>query len=70
MVCFVLFICGLVVIELERIMFSVNVCLWDLLNSLDLFNESIVICMIGCFNGCVWFYMVEIGFVGSVFNSY
>jgi sulfite reductase (ferredoxin) len=70
MACPALPTCGLAVTESERIMPSVNARLRDLLNSLDLPNESIVTRMTGCPNGCARPYMAEIGFVGSAPNSY
>lgn len=70
MACPALPTCGLAVTESERILPSVNGRLRALLDQIGLENESIVIRMTGCPNGCARPYMAEIGFVGSAPNTY
>ncbi|MGA1622499.1 MAG: sulfite reductase, ferredoxin dependent [Synechocystis sp.] len=70
MACPALPTCGLAVTESERILPSVNTRIRALLDKVGLENESIVVRMTGCPNGCARPYMAEIGFVGSAPNTY
>lgn len=70
MACPALPTCSLAVTESERIIPSVNARIRALLNQVGLEDESIVIRMTGCPNGCARPYMAEIGFVGSAPNTY
>lgn len=71
MACSALFLCGFVIIEVERGLLEINVCLCMIMIKVGLVMlDDLVICMIGCFNGCVCLYMVEFGFVGDGSASY
>ncbi|NJK33799.1 MAG: sulfite reductase, ferredoxin dependent [Oscillatoriales cyanobacterium SM2_2_1] len=62
--------CGLAITESERILPAVLDRIRTLLTNLGLGNESMVIRMTGCPNGCARPYMAELGFVGSGVNEY
>lgn len=62
--------CGLAVTESERILPSVNARVRQLLQKLGLGEETFVIRMTGCPNGCARPYMAELGFVGSAPDTY
>lgn len=70
MVCVVFLMCGLVMVEFERYFFLLIIKIEDLLDEFGLKEEEIMICMIGCFNGCVRLVLVEIVFIGKVFGKY
>ncbi|PSB04451.1 sulfite reductase, ferredoxin dependent [Merismopedia glauca] len=70
MACPALPTCGLAVTESERVIPSILERIRALLDKLGLQNESFVIRMTGCPNGCARPYMAELGFVGSFPESY
>lgn len=70
MACPALPTCSLAVTESERAIPSINARIRKLLQKVGLGNESIVIRMTGCPNGCARPYMAEIGFVGIVPDTY
>ena len=71
MACPALPLCGLAVTEAERGLPDVNLRLRALLTKVGLAqDESFVVRMTGCPNGCARPYMAEIGFVGDGPNSY
>jgi len=63
-------LCGLAIGEAERGLPDVNRRLRALLVRLGLPDESILVRMTGCPNGCARPYMAELGFVGDGPNSY
>ncbi|HEY9706258.1 MAG TPA: NADPH-dependent assimilatory sulfite reductase hemoprotein subunit, partial [Allocoleopsis sp.] len=70
MACPALPTCGLAVTESERIIPSILQRIRKLLNRLGLEDESFVVRMTGCPNGCARPYMAELGFVGSLTDHY
>lgn len=70
MACPALPTCGLAITESERIIPSFIDRIRTLLNKLDLPEETFVIRMTGCPNGCARPYLAELGFVGSAPDSY
>jgi sulfite reductase (ferredoxin) len=70
MACPALPTCSLAVTESERAIPSINARIRKLLQKVGLGDESIVIRMTGCPNGCARPYMAEIGFVGIVPDTY
>lgn len=70
MACPALPTCGLAVTESERVIPTILERIRALLDKLGLKNESFVIRMTGCPNGCARPYMAELGFVGSFPESY
>ncbi|MEM9904610.1 MAG: sulfite reductase, ferredoxin dependent [Cyanobacteria bacterium P01_D01_bin.44] len=70
MACPALPTCGLAITESERVMPSVLRRISQLLEKLDMADESLVIRMTGCPNGCVRPYLAELGFVGSGPGTY
>ncbi len=70
MACPALPTCGLAITESERIIPSFIDRIRALLNKLDLPEETFVIRMTGCPNGCARPYLAELGFVGSAPDSY
>merc|ERR1711933_112208 len=70
MACPALPLCGLAIAEAERGLPDVNKRLRKLLIKVGLQDESFVVRMTGCPNGCARPYMAEIGFVGDGPNSY
>ncbi|MGL5032921.1 MAG: sulfite reductase, ferredoxin dependent [Microcystaceae cyanobacterium] len=70
MACPALPTCGLAVTESERVIPSINARIRKLLQKVGLADESIVVRMTGCPNGCARPYMAEIGFVGIVPETY
>lgn len=65
-------LCGLAVTEAERALPDVNKRLRAMLKKLKLNKpeDSFVVRMTGCPNGCARPYMAELGFVGDGPNSY
>ena len=64
-------LCGLAITEAERGLPDVNRRLRDTMNKVGLPNdESVLIRMTGCPNGCARPYMAELGFVGDGPSSY
>ena len=63
-------LCGLAIGEAERGLPDVNRRLRALLVKVGLPQESIIVRMTGCPNGCARPYMAELGFVGDGPNSY
>eukprot|EP00898_Chlorokybus_atmophyticus_P001968 jgi/Chlat1/2772/Chrsp187S02945 len=70
MACPALPLCGLAIGEAERTLPDINKRLRTLLTQVGLQNESFVIRMTGCPNGCARPYMAELGLVGDGPNSY
>lgn len=70
MACPALPTCGLAITESERILPNFLNRIRSLLVKLNLEEESFVIRMTGCPNGCARPYMAELGFVGSAPESY
>ncbi|MFN3360140.1 MAG: sulfite reductase, ferredoxin dependent [Pseudanabaenaceae cyanobacterium] len=70
MACPALPTCGLAVTESERVLPSVLRRIRALLEKLNLGQESFVVRMTGCPNGCARPYMAELGFVGSGIGEY
>ncbi len=70
MACPALPTCGLAVTESERVLPSVLARIRQLLERLQLGQESFVVRMTGCPNGCARPYMAELGFVGSGIGEY
>ncbi len=70
MACPALPTCGLAVTESERIIPSINARIRQVLENLGLADESLVIRMTGCPNGCARPYMAELGFVGTAPDTY
>lgn len=71
MACPAMPLCGLAIGEAERTLPSVNERLRALLDKLGFAkDESFVVRMTGCPNGCARPYMAELGFVGDGPNSY
>lgn len=70
MACPALPTCGLAVTESERVLPGVLVRIRALLERLGLGQESFVVRMTGCPNGCARPYMAELGFVGSGIGEY
>jgi sulfite reductase (ferredoxin) len=62
--------CGLAITESERALPGFVERIRSLMERLGLGDESFVIRMTGCPNGCARPYMAELGFVGSAPNSY
>jgi sulfite reductase (ferredoxin) len=62
--------CGLAVTESERVLPSINERIRAILKKVGLANQSLVIRMTGCPNGCARPYMAELGFVGSAPDTY
>lgn len=69
-VCVVLFICGLVMVESECYFFYLLLKLEVLFDYYGLVDVLILLCLFGCLNGCLWFYLGEIVLVGCVFGCY
>ena len=63
-------LCGLAIGEAERGLPDINRRLRALLTKLGLPQESFIVRMTGCPNGCARPYMAELGFVGDGPNSY
>lgn len=70
MACPALPTCGLAVTESERVLPDVLHRIRALLERLNLGQESFVVRMTGCPNGCARPYMAELGFVGSGIGEY
>ena len=70
MACPALPTCGLAITESERVIPSILARLRALMNKLGLADEHFVVRMTGCPNGCARPYMAEMGFVGSLPNTY
>lgn len=70
MACPALPTCGLAVTESERCLPGVLERIRNLLERLNLGQESFVVRMTGCPNGCARPYMAELGFVGSGIGEY
>jgi sulfite reductase (ferredoxin) len=70
MACPALPTCGLAIAESERVLPGVIDRIQTLLNKLGMAEESFVIRMTGCPNGCARPYMAELGFVGSFPDAY
>nr|QKY14996.1 sulfite reductase [ferredoxin] (SIR) [Polytomella parva] len=70
MACPAMPLCGLAVTEAERGLPDVNVRIRNMLKTVGLPDESLVVRMTGCPNGCARPYLAEIGFVGDGPNSY
>lgn len=70
MACPALPTCGLATTESERILPSVVTRIDKLLAKLSMAEETFVIRMTGCPNGCARPYMAELGFVGSAPDTY
>jgi len=70
MACPALPLCGLAVTEAERGLPDINVRIRALLDKVGLKDETFIIRMTGCPNGCARPYMAELGFVGDGPNSY
>jgi sulfite reductase (ferredoxin) len=62
--------CGLATAESERIISDVLMRLRALLNKVGLFDESFIVRMTGCPNGCARPYLAELAFVGNGPNTY
>jgi sulfite reductase (ferredoxin) len=62
--------CGLATAESERIIPEVLLRLRQLLNKVGLFDESFIVRMTGCPNGCARPYLAELAFVGNGPNTY
>lgn len=62
--------CGLATTESERIIPNVLARLRELLNKVGLTDESFIIRMTGCPNGCARPYLAELAFVGNGPNTY
>ena len=63
-------LCGLAMSEAERGLPDINARLVALLDRMGLGDESFVVRMTGCPNGCARPYMAEVGFVGDGPRSY
>merc|ERR1719230_31060 len=63
-------LCGLAIGEAERGLPGINARLRKVMNKCGLKDESMIIRMTGCPNGCARPYMAEIGFVGDGPNMY
>ena len=70
MACPALPTCGLAVAESERVLPSINERIRAILKKVGLGQQSLVIRMTGCPNGCARPYMAELGFVGSAPDTY
>ncbi|BFM39431.1 sulfite reductase, ferredoxin dependent [Synechocystis sp. LKSZ1] len=70
MACPALPTCGLAVTESERALPAINARIRQVLKKVGLGQESIVVRMTGCPNGCARPYMAELGFVGITPNTY
>ena len=70
MACPALPTCGLAIAESERALPGIVERIRLLLNKLGMEQEQFVIRMTGCPNGCARPYMAELGFVGSLPNTY
>ena len=70
MACPALPTCGLAIAESERALPGIVERIRILLNKLGMEQEQFVIRMTGCPNGCARPYMAELGFVGSLPNTY
>lgn len=70
MACPALPLCGLAVTEAERGLPDINVRIRALLTRLGMPDETFIVRMTGCPNGCARPYMAELGFVGDGPNSY
>ncbi|MGK7933818.1 MAG: sulfite reductase, ferredoxin dependent [Microcystaceae cyanobacterium] len=62
--------CGLAIAESERVLPGIVERLRALLDKLGMAKETFVIRMTGCPNGCARPYMAELGFVGSLPDTY
>ena len=63
-------LCGLAITEAERILPDINVRIRKTLEKVGLGDESFVVRMTGCPNGCARPYMAELGLVGDGPQSY
>jgi sulfite reductase (ferredoxin) len=70
MACPALPTCGLATAESERIIPDVLVRLRELLNKVGLKDESFIVRITGCPNGCARPYLAELAFVGNGPNTY
>lgn len=70
MACPALPTCGLAIAESERVLPGIVDRIDALLKKLDMSDEKFVIRMTGCPNGCARPYMAELGFVGSLPETY
>ncbi|EKU99644.1 sulfite reductase (ferredoxin) [Leptolyngbya sp. PCC 7375] len=70
MACPALPTCGLAITESERIFPAILQRINQLLETLDLADEPLIIRMTGCPNGCVRPYLAELGLVGNGPGSY
>lgn len=70
MACPALPLCGLAVTEAERGLPDINARIRTLLTKVGLKDETFIVRMTGCPNGCARPYMAELGFVGDGPNSY
>lgn len=70
MACPALPTCGLAITESERALPGILEKIRALLNKVGLENEHFVVRMTGCPNGCARPYMAELGFVGSLPETY
>lgn len=70
MACPALPTCGLAITESERVLPSINDRIQAVLKRVGLPNETIVIRMTGCPNGCARPYLAELGFVGQASEAY
>jgi sulfite reductase (ferredoxin) len=70
MACPAMPLCGLAVTEAERTLPDINGRIRALLTKLGMPNETFIVRMTGCPNGCARPYMAELGFVGDGPNSY
>ena len=62
--------CGLAITESERVFPAILQRINQLLETLDLADEPLIIRMTGCPNGCVRPYLAELGLVGKGPGSY
>lgn len=71
MVCVVFLICLLVMVEVECFLFFFVIEVEGILVKYVLLKEeNIILCVMGCLNGCGWVMLVEIGLVGKVLGCY
>lgn len=70
MVCVLFLICLLVMVEVECFLLLFIDKVEVILEKYGIFDEYIVMCVIGCLNGCGCVMLVEIGLVGKVSGCY
>lgn len=70
MVCVVLLMCLLVMVEVECYLLSLIEKIEVLLVKYGIGDDNIIMCVVGCLNGCGCVMLVEVGLVGKGLGKY